>query len=126
MQNLTRNVPSYSSAIPSGGIHSNVKDLSKFIRFFLNEGEVDGKRILDRDLLNLMFKIPYNRGYSITGYGLGIEIQSKNNTFIYGHSGGAAGFGARMIWYPKYKLGVVVLSNSLNGLTWDLGTKHTR
>jgi CubicO group peptidase (beta-lactamase class C family) len=115
-----KEVPSYSAAIPSGGIHSNVKDLSKFIRFFLNEGEVDGKRILDRNLLNSMYKIPYNKDYSISGYGLGLEIQIKDNTFIYGHSGGASGFGSRMIWYPKYKLGVVVLTNSLTGLTWDL------
>jgi CubicO group peptidase (beta-lactamase class C family) len=116
-------IPLYTAAIPSGGIFSNVRDMSKFIRFFLNDGEVNGKRILDIELLNSMYKIPYNKNYLIAGYGLGMEIQTKDNTFIYGHSGGGAGFGARMLWYPKYKIGVIVLTNSMTGLSWDLAEK---
>lgn len=113
-------LPWYTPMIPSGGLFSNVTEMSRLIRLFLNEGMNNGTKIIDRNILNQMYQIPFNADYSIKGYGLGLEIDTKHNTFLYGHSGGGGGFGTRMIFYPKYKLGVVVLTNSMGGLSWDL------
>jgi CubicO group peptidase (beta-lactamase class C family) len=120
-----KELPWYTPMIPSGGLFSNVIEMSRLIRFLLNEGKINNKEIIDSKLLGQMYQIPFNNDFSISpsGYGLGIEIQTKNNTFLYGHSGGGAGFGARVLWYPKYKLGVVVLTNSMSGLSYDLAEK---
>jgi CubicO group peptidase (beta-lactamase class C family) len=115
-----KELPWYTPMIPSGGLFSNVIEMSKLIQLFLNEGKINGTKIIDNALLSQMYLIPFNNDFSVTGYGLGMEIQTKQNTFLYGHSGGGGGFGARMIFYPKYKLGVVVLTNSMGGLSWDL------
>jgi CubicO group peptidase (beta-lactamase class C family) len=113
-------IPWYIPQIPAGGLFSNVIEVSKLIRLFLNNGKINNREVVDGKLLSQMYHIPFNNDFSVNGYGLGMEIQTKNNTFLYGHSGGGAGFGARAIWYPKFKLGVVVLTNSMMGLSYNL------
>jgi CubicO group peptidase (beta-lactamase class C family) len=118
-------IPWYTPQMQASSLYSNVIEVSKLIRLFLNNGKFNNKIIIDSTILSQMYQIPFNNDFSISpsGYGLGIEIQTKNNTFLYGHSGGAFGFGARALWYPKYKLGVVVLTNSMSGLSYDLAEK---
>jgi CubicO group peptidase (beta-lactamase class C family) len=113
-------LPWYTPQMQASSLFSNVIEVSKLIRLFLNNGKVDNKKIIDSTILSQMYRIPFNKDFSVNGYGLGMEILTKNNTFLYHHSGGAFGFGARAAWYPKYKLGIVVLTNSMTGLSWDL------
>jgi CubicO group peptidase (beta-lactamase class C family) len=113
-------LPWYTPQMQASSLFSNVIEVSKLIRLFLNNGKVNNKKIIDSTILSQMYRIPFNKDFSVSGYGLGMEILTKNNTFLYHHTGGAFGFGARAAWYPKYKLGVVVLTNSMMGLSYNL------
>ena len=72
----------------SGGLSSTVDDYLKFARMMLNEGEVDGVRILSRKSVGLMTtdqmpKEPHNRFFISpdfwrgAGFGFGLEITTK-------------------------------------------------
>jgi CubicO group peptidase (beta-lactamase class C family) len=115
-----KQLPWHTPQMCASSLFSNVIEVSKLIRLFLNNGKINNKKIIDSTILNQMYQIPFNNDFSVSGYGLGMEIQTKNNTFLYHHTGGAFGFGARAAWYPKYKLGVVVLTNSMMGLSYNL------
>jgi hypothetical protein len=48
------------------------------------------------------------------GYGLGIAVGKKHDTYLLNHNGGGFGFLTTMTWYPEYGIGCVVLTNSTN------------
>lgn len=107
-------VPLEIPMIPSGGFYSNVSDLSKFIQFHLNKGINNGKQILNPELLDEMYTIPYPGEYQYEGYALGIvkKWDDKYNVFYYTHGGGGFGFLSNIVWYPDYGVGLVILTNS--------------
>ena len=110
----------------AGLVHSNVTDFAKIIQLFLNEGNHDGKQIIDSNSIRLL-QIP---GYLTDlylqpsfNYGLGLFIEEtflKNPTdtipinYI-SHGGDTYAFHADFGFVPELGLGVVVLTNSDKG-----------
>jgi hypothetical protein len=116
---ICNDVPLEVPMIPSGGFYSNVSDLSKFVQFHLDRGKVNGKSILNTELLDEMYTIPYPVNGQYEGYALGIVKvwNDKLNTFYYNHGGGGFGFLANIVWYPDYGTGLAILTNSDNNTT---------
>lgn len=97
--------------IPSGGVWTTANDMSRYLQFHINEGVLDGKRLLRQDLAETMYTSP-NRAALDEGYALGIGSGSFQGTRCLGHGGGGFGFNSNMTWYPDLKLGMVVLTNA--------------
>ncbi|NHJ47502.1 MAG: beta-lactamase family protein [Asgard group archaeon] len=96
----------------AGGQFLSVKDMSRFVRFLLNEGKIDGKQYIRKDLLDEMIKEQFTSHESNFYYGLGVEVDKKvKNLEILRHSGGGYGYNALIAWIKKYNIGVVVLAN---------------
>ena len=79
----------------SGGLRSNLEDLSHYLIAYMNGGEYNGIRILKNDTVKLMFTRQYPSNHFI-GYGLGWQIYSSRNNVSennlrIGHNGGNAG-----------------------------------
>jgi hypothetical protein len=97
--------------IPSGGLYANVLDIAKFISFHLRRGEVDGKQLIDGELLDEMYSVPFVKPHAESGLGLGIEVGKLANSLFLGHGGGGYGYVLNQSWLPEHGVGVVVLTN---------------
>ncbi len=97
----------------AGGVYTNANDLAEFIRFFLNNGRVNGHTILKDSSLEIMYAPLTNKN----DMGTGVYIVKSGNGSVYiNHGGGGFGFSTFMIWYPEYGIGGLVLTNSESGL----------
>jgi D-alanyl-D-alanine carboxypeptidase len=105
---------------PTGPI-STVTDMVRFVMAFLNEGELDGQRILSEESVAMMTNeshiLPGNtpeasayKDYDQMYHGLGWYVV-KNHEFFIAHGGGGPGFAADMRLYPDRELGMVIIAN---------------
>jgi CubicO group peptidase (beta-lactamase class C family) len=101
-------VPVAIPMVAAGGVYTSAAELSRFVRFHLNRGTIDSRRILDARSIDTM----YTSSAVSPGYGLGIGIGTKYDTYLLNHGGGGFGFLTTMTWYPEYGIGCVVLTNS--------------
>jgi CubicO group peptidase (beta-lactamase class C family) len=107
---LVVKVPVEIPMVAAGGVYTSSKELSRFVRFQLSRGEIDGRRILDANLIDTM----YTSSPVSKGYGLGIGIGQRHGTYCLNHGGGGFGFLTIMTWCPEYGIGCIVLTNSVN------------
>lgn len=101
-------VPVAIPMIAAGGVYTNAAELARFVQFHLNRGQINGRRILDAHLIDAM----WTSSAVSPGYGLGIAIGKKHDTYCLNHNGGGFGFASTMTWYPEHGIGCVVLTNS--------------
>jgi hypothetical protein len=81
------------------------------LQIHINEGALDGQRLLRQDLAESMYGPP-NSAALDAEYALGIGTANWQGTRRFQHGGGGFGFNSNMVWYPELKLGAVVLSNA--------------
>jgi len=111
-------VPVPLPEIAAAGLYSSLRDMSRYAQFHLNEGVVDGRRLLREDLMEQAHSIQFASPSQRTGYGFGLWREPVGNTFSLYHEGGGRGFNSHMILYPELGIGVVALTNKeYQGLT---------
>ncbi|MFK8007587.1 MAG: serine hydrolase domain-containing protein [Saprospiraceae bacterium] len=111
----------------AGMVHSNVLDMSNFMKMLLNDGKFEGKQIISTDALNEMEKdrtpshlLPAE-GAAGYGYGLGIHhlfVANGGDTTtakMFGHNGNTLIYHANYKYIPELKVGVVILTNTDTG-----------
>jgi hypothetical protein len=98
--------------LAAGGIFISVIDAAKLVSFHLREGENENNQLINPKLFKEMY-YPQSNKTTEYGYGFGLySIEKIGNAKLYGHSGGGFGYQTIMQWIPKYRIGVVVLSNN--------------
>jgi CubicO group peptidase (beta-lactamase class C family) len=105
-------VPLEFGLIPSGGFYTSVADLANFVRLHLNRGRVGARSLIPDRLLEEMSTPQLTVPGQLYGYGLGLGRYLRYGTAYYNHNGGGFGFLSHMSWYPKYGIGLIVLTNS--------------
>ena len=80
-------------AQPFGGLFSTAEDLSRLCRMYLNGGELDGRRYLQKSTIDSMIV-----RRSVSAFGVGWMVYKNGN---YGHSGA---FNTDMTIYPHHNL----------------------
>jgi len=102
----------------SGGAYSSVRDMAKYAMFHINNGVVDGRRLLSDELMKQYHSIQFARDDQKTGYTLGLIREPVGSTFSLYHEGGGRGYGSHLMLYPEIGLGAVLLTNrEYHGLT---------
>jgi len=101
-------VPVAIPMVAAGGVYTSAAECARFVQFHLNRGLIDGRRLLDARLVDTMYTSPEIS----KGYGLGIAVGEKHDTYYLNHNGGGFGFLTTMTWYPEYGVGCIVLTNS--------------
>lgn len=106
----------------AGNINSNIKDLSQWLRLQINQGQIDGKRLLSADVL----RTTHEPRVVLTGfirdamalsdddlvtYATGWANHSTPKGRVIEHGGGTIGFTSHVAFDPDRKFGVVVLNN---------------
>jgi len=108
-----------------GGLLSNVLDLANYIRMYLNNGVFEGKEIIPKELLELMWRPHIKLNFEIFGedaygYGLMIHPNFPGGTLI-GHGGSVLVYTAYIGFVPSKGVGVAVLSNASGYPTSKIG-----
>ncbi len=110
----TRKLPTRDivEVAPAGSINSSANDMARWLRFILNEGELDGKRLVSKESfeewLKPQMKITPNGKAS---YGLGWFLQDWKGKKVVQHGGNIDGFNSMVAMIPEEKLGFVMLTN---------------
>jgi CubicO group peptidase (beta-lactamase class C family) len=98
----------------SGGLRSNLEDLSHYLIAYMNGGEYNDVRILKNDTVKLMFTRQYP-GEKFIGFGLGWEIYSSHNgsenNIRIGHNGGMPGSQTYMFYHVFDNVGIIIFTN---------------
>ena len=89
---------------PDGLLRTNVKDLSRFLRAYINDGMLDGNRILDKETVGLMLSNEH--------FGRGLCWDTYGDGDVWGHDGGDPGVATYMGFSPTEKLGVILFFNA--------------
>lgn len=111
----------------AGGIISCTNDMLKWMQAQLNAGTIEEKEIFPAQVLNQTFK-PHNAyggPLRFAATGLGWFIYEKGGKAIVTHGGGYDGMYSRVLMIPDLEVGIVVLSNSMTGLSSTLAS-HLR
>ncbi len=97
---------------PAGSINSSANDMAKWLRFILNGGTIDGKRLVSEKSFEEWFKPQMKVDASGTvNYALGWFVQKWNGMTVVQHGGNIDGFNALVALIPEKKLGFVMLTN---------------
>ncbi|MEM7029559.1 MAG: serine hydrolase domain-containing protein [Chloroflexota bacterium] len=106
----------YAHSSPPTGLIGPANEMSRIIGVMLNEGEVDGARILQPETVALMIyeshAIAEGPDAEPNEYrGLGWHVNQNDGRTYWGHSGGGAGFATTTRFYADEGLGIVVFAN---------------
>jgi CubicO group peptidase (beta-lactamase class C family) len=112
----TRNPQAQS---PAGGLSSTANDMARWLTLQLGDGELDGRRLIDGDVLQVM-RQPHSVSGApsnpearpgLYGYGIGTNVDGTGHV-KWSHSG-AFFLGAATVFemLPAADLGIVVMSN---------------
>lgn len=119
---------------PAGAILSNAKDMAQWLRFQLNDGVVNGKRLVNStalreihspQILAVSGAPPAGRGGGgdpaaardtipvthFSSYGMGWFVEDYHGQLMWQHGGNTTGMTAAVGMLPEQHVGVAVLSN---------------
>jgi CubicO group peptidase (beta-lactamase class C family) len=118
----------------AGGIISNVEDLSKWMIMQMNNGLNGADTLFSPDTQVDMWTPHNNRKVSLAsqknipsrhfnGYGLGWGLSDYEGRKMVSHGGGYDGMYSRVTMIPEEHLAVVVLTNSMTGISTPITMK---
>lgn len=116
---------------PAGSINSNVLEMAQWVRLHLNEGVYEGDTILSSEAVNEMQTsqtiIEKEGGWALMApesdflaYGMGWFLNDYRGHKVVQHGGNIDGMHALVGMMPEEELGLVVLTNLPNNLTYAL------
>lgn len=100
---------------PAGSINSSIKDMAKFLEFFLNRGKIFNKQIISKASLNRMESVQSTSAAKVgqqIGYGLHNYSTPYKHWVYKGHNGGIGGGKAELAYLPEANKGHVILLNT--------------
>lgn len=115
----------------AGAIISSSDDMAKWMIMHLKNGVINGDTLLDPVQQNTLWTLHNNytlsaRGKEVipgrhfSGYGLGYGLQDYYGRMIVSHGGGYDGMYSRLAMMPDENIGVMVLTNSMSGISTPL------
>ena len=108
----TRHLPQREipAAAPAGAINSSARDMAQWVRFMLNAGTCNGRRLVSEKSLDELLHKQINIAGSVD-YGLGWFLRQWNGHKVVEHGGNIDGFNSQVAFMPDQKLGFVLLTN---------------
>lgn len=115
----------------AGGIISSTDDMLKWIQLQLNQGKQGSKTIFSENVQET-FWTPHNnyfvnksaketfRNRHVSGYALGWSYYDYGGRMVMRHGGGYDGMYSQVAMVPEEELGIVILTNSMRGISSPL------
>ena len=122
---------SWDSMGAAGGVISSVRDISLWIRMQLGQGQLAGRQYFSRESSRKMWKPHMLTGVSTADrkrfpsthfkcYALGWGVQDYLGRKLVRHGGAYDGMYSGVMMVPEEGLGIVVLTNSMTGISHAL------
>ncbi len=97
---------------PAGSINSSARDMAEWIKFVMNGGMANGKRLVSEKGYDEWLKTQMKMNPTGTvNYGLGWMLRMWNGLKVVEHGGNIDGFNSLVAMIPEKKLGFVMLTN---------------
>src|SRR5260370_39502212 len=96
--------------VPNGAIYTTVGDLARFASFLMGQGPESVLKTASLERFQMQSVVPADMGLT-SGYGIGFEVERRDNYVAFGHSGAVAGYTADLLMNRKTWVGGFVLSN---------------
>jgi CubicO group peptidase (beta-lactamase class C family) len=105
---------------PSGGVFTSVMDYARFVIAFINQGRLDGKKVLSPEVIAKL-STPYSHSPSgddqeHSRYSYGLNVVNYRGLRVLQHGGSMAGFGALLRIVPEHRFAIIILSNRTGAL----------
>ena len=109
---LTRKLPQrhIAAAAPAGAINSSARDMAQWVRLMLNNGTLDGRRLVSEKGFEELVRKQMNISGPVD-YSLGWFLRQWNGHKVVEHGGNIDGFNSQVALMPDQKLGFVLLTN---------------
>jgi CubicO group peptidase (beta-lactamase class C family) len=91
---------------PAGTLRSSIRDLSRFLAMYLQDGSLDGRPIIPATVIQAMAPTDFHLGF-LTWFLEGTPARE----ILYAHQGGDLGVRTYMAFTHSGKRGVIVLTN---------------
>lgn len=119
-QTIKRPYREIQQVAPAGSINSSARDMAEWLRFVMNGGTANGKRLVSEKNFAEWIK-PQMKVAGSVDYGFGWFIQKYKDLKVVQHGGNIDGFNSMVAMIPEKKLGFVMLTNvSASSLGNDL------
>ena len=99
----------------AGGIIASTRELLRFARLHMNDGEIDGTRLLSAQSARAMREPRLDAGPSRGSYGIGWAIRDADSFRIVSHGGATRGFRAQLTVVPERSFAIAILTNGEPG-----------
>ncbi len=114
---------------PSGALNASARDLASYLRFYLQRGGFEGRRLVSAESIARM-----ERGASSSAARVGLEsvyglsnYPSPHGGFVFhGHDGGMEGGLAQLAYLPEHGVGYAFAINGANGAAFGRISKLVR
>ena len=115
----------YHNSGGTAALNSTVSDMCKWIRFWLNNGKVEGDTLLSAANIQRAFTphtiLPvgnFDAGNKthFKSYGMGWFLMDYNGLKVAHHGGGLPGYISKIALVPEENLGMIILTNDMSSL----------
>ncbi len=98
---------------PAGQLRTSSLQLARHMQAFLQLGQIEGNRILERETVQMMRTVQYLNVPVFPGYRWGLGWYAINSPYgwLWGHTGGIFGVSTLMYCHPEENYGVIYLTN---------------
>ena len=110
----------YYNASPAGGINASISDMAEWLNLLIGNSNIIRKETLDKiytPVVNTPIEYRYFDEWNHledVSYGMGWRILNYNNQKVIYHGGYVNGYRSEIALIPEKKIGICVLTNSLN------------
>jgi CubicO group peptidase (beta-lactamase class C family) len=112
-----------------GSIHASVADIAQWLRLHMNQGQIDGRQLVDPAIIEEMHKPhtlmqlaaadkKFQPTLNFAAYGLGWFLNDLYGHFFVRHTGGLDGMLSSTAMIPERKIGVAVFTNKLPNMAY--------
>jgi CubicO group peptidase (beta-lactamase class C family) len=114
-----RPIPAYRIDIgafgPAGGMASTAADMTRFLRFLVGDGALDGMRLLQPDTMERMRSRLFDDRPLAADMAHGFQARPMFGTVVLGHGGGLNEFLSTLVFIPEIDAGVFLAQNGGRG-----------
>ena len=96
--------------VPNGAIYTTVGDLARFASFEMAQGPESVLKTTSLDRFQKQSIVPADIGLT-SGYGIGFQVDRRDNYVAFGHGGAVAGYTSALLINRQKGIGVIVFSN---------------
>ena len=120
VENCLYSFPNY----PDGLVRTSVRELSIYLSAMMNGGQLNGKKILNKETVDKMLSLQLkeSRSQGLCWHTTEFDFLS-DHIKLWGHTGADPGIATYLFFHPTEKIGVITFHNNVTGGTMEIVKK---